>query len=137
MTSAYYDVPLPLEGLDAPSGPAGLAEGLRKADEAIAIVDAHTQPEWKKAALDAVETLAHQMSDLTTDDVWHYLNLHDIAEVREPRALGVVMRQAQRLGMIEATDRTRRSDRPVCHANPKRVWRSLLSSGPSVRLASA
>jgi hypothetical protein len=43
----------------------------------------------------------------------------------EPRALGALMREAARNGLIEATDRVRPSERPQCHMNPKRVWRSL------------
>jgi hypothetical protein len=42
----------------------------------------------------------------------------------EPRALGAMMVQASRDGIISATDRTRNSLRPVCHSNPKRVWKS-------------
>lgn len=134
MNPMPYDVPLPLEGLALT--PAQQGEVLT--DEAVALVDAHAQPQWKQAAYEAVETLASRQVDLTTDDVWHFLRLHGLADgTHEKRAMGAVMRRAQSAGIIKATDNFRRSERPECHRNPKQVWASLLHSGPVVRLASA
>lgn len=129
-----YDVPLPLEGLP----PTREEQAAFLTEEAIGLVDAHAQPAWKVEVFRAIEALAQRQPDLTTDDVWEYLHLHDLAHgTHEKRAMGAVMRAAAKAGIIEITDSVRRSNRPVCHQNPKRVWRSLLHNGPAVRLASA
>jgi hypothetical protein len=133
VSQSYTNVPLPLEGL-----PTIEEVCTAVTEEAIALVDAHAQPGWKTSALHAIETLASYQPDLTTDDVWHYLRAHDLAGgTHEKRAMGAVMRAASAAGMIERTANHRESNRPECHKNPKRVWRSLLHSGPTVRLASA
>lgn len=93
-------------------------------DEAIARVEENAEPVWKKAATMAIRSLAVELDEFTTDDVWEWLYSMAIEAPHEPRALGAMMLQASRDGLISPTDRVRKSARPVCHANPKRVWRS-------------
>lgn len=100
------------------------------ATEAIARADDHADGAWKETALAAVFLCARWLPELTTDDVWALLDDSD-ESTHERRALGGTMRQAARAGWIEATDRTRKSKRPVCHRNPKAVWRSLVFGGES------
>jgi hypothetical protein len=97
-------------------------------DEAINRVDEHADPIWKRAALMAIRSIAVDQDELTTDDVWQWLYDMAIEAPHEPRALGAMMIQASREGLISATDRVRKSLRPVCHANPKRVWMSNVRS---------
>lgn len=128
----FYDMPLPLEGLPP------ISDGWAERDHAIGLVDEHAQPDWKTAVFTAIETLAHHQVDLTTDDIWHYLAMHDITtQTHEKRAMGAVMRAAAKAGLIEATGNFRESERSVCHRNPKRVWRSLVANAPALRVASA
>jgi hypothetical protein len=93
-------------------------------DEAINRVNEHAEPIWKRAALMAIRSIAVEQTELTTDDVWLWLHEMAIETPHEPRALGAMMVKAARAGLISPTDRTRKSLRPVCHANPKRVWQS-------------
>ena len=131
----HYDVPLPLEGLPPIAEP---SDGRAERDLAVGLVDQHAQPDWKTAVFTAIESLAHHHSDLTTDDIWQYLVVHDIdIDTHEKRAMGAVMRAAAKAGLIEATGNFRESDRAVCHRNPKRVWRSMVASAPVLRVASA
>lgn len=89
-------------------------------DVAMEQVDEAADALWKADALEAVRLLAICQAEITTDDVWEYIN-----PPREPRAMGPIMNRAQKLGYIEATDRTRQSERERCHARPLRIWRSL------------
>lgn len=102
------------------------SDGRAERDDAMARVDAHANQIWKDTALRAVAHLARYQDEMTTDDVWESLETHyPHLGTHEPRALGPVMRRAATLGIIERTDRTRDSDRAVCHRNPKRIWASV------------
>jgi hypothetical protein len=94
------------------------ATAIAARDEAVDRVERHADPTWKVRALEAVRRVPSG-SLFTTDDLWG----DGLDEPREPRALGAVMRAAQRGGLAVPTDAYRPSDRPVCHRNPKRVWR--------------
>lgn len=88
-------------------------------DQAIQQVEDNADTDWMRQALAAVKWCAHYHGLFTTDEVWTML-----PEVREPRALGAVMRKAQKAGWIRPTDRVRNSSRVECHARPVRVWES-------------
>jgi hypothetical protein len=92
------------------------------ANEAIARVEANAELKFLTAALDAVRRCADELNCFTTDDVWDRLDV----EAHEPRALGAVMRTAQRERIATPTDGYEKSRRSECHARPIRVWRSLL-----------
>lgn len=93
-------------------------------DEAIERVDRNADPEWKRQALAVVQRLAQQRAEFISEDAWPYL-----PPVREPRALGGIMRTAQARGWIEPTDRVVPSPSKVGHGRPSRVWRSRLYPG--------
>jgi len=86
-------------------------------------VEDHAAPEWKDHALEAVRATARSGREFTVDDVWPNLAggaTHDL------RAMGPVMKRAQRLRLIEPTGRFELARRISCHKCPRRVWRSLI-----------
>lgn len=90
-------------------------------DRAIDIVEANMPNDWREEASRIIFRLARTCDEFTTDEVWAGLS-----QPPEPRALGAVMRQAQRDGWIRPTDRVRNSVRVECHARPVRVWVGVL-----------
>lgn len=98
---------------------------------AVAQVASRTNPAWSRAVLDVVYELARTRAEFTTDDVWEALDAAPgVPHVHERRAMGAIMRSAQKSGWVAATDRFARSRRPVCHSKPVLVWRSTVRSGP-------
>lgn len=95
-------------------------------DEAMARSEAHAAASWKQAAAEAVVGCARNLPAFTTDDV-HRLLDETGAVTHDTRALGPVMRNAARAGLIETTDQYVRSSRVDCHARPIRVWRSKVA----------
>jgi len=93
-------------------------------DHAIQRVDQHAEPDWKEHAYTAVlETAREQPDGFIVDDVWP--RIPDTVEApHELRAMGAVMRRAQRDGMIVPTRDFLLSARVTAHRNPRRVWRS-------------
>lgn len=103
-------------------------EAARRArDEAIERVSRGTPVAWVTAARNAVERLAADEVEFTTDDVWAL-----VPQLDEPRAMGPIMLWASERGLVEATARTRPSKRTEAHAGPKRIWRSLVTVPPSL-----
>lgn len=94
-------------------------------DKAIARAWKHADPLWLETATQVVESLASQMKEFTTDDVWSELRVLDVS-THEPRALGAVMKQAKKDGIIIATDRFVASSRVSNHGGNIRVWKSGL-----------
>lgn len=90
-------------------------------EAALARVDAAADPEWKKKARDAIRIVACQQPELTTDDVWKL-----VPATRENRALGALMTEAARAGIVALTEKTTKSARPGCNRRPVRVWKSLV-----------
>jgi len=68
--------------------------------------------------------LAKERDTLTTDDVWAALPKN--ATTPEPRAMGGIMVECARAGVIKRTDRVVKSTREVCHRRPIAVWESLV-----------
>lgn len=95
-------------------------------DKAIVRVDLAADPTWKKAADFAIRAVAYERAEFTTDEVWQTLHELAVESPHEPRALGAAMKRAARDGLISATNKIEQSARAVCHAAPKRVWRSML-----------
>jgi hypothetical protein len=97
-------------------------------DEAINRVEANADHVWLTGATEAVRMLARTRDEFTTDDVWNRLDNAGYQPPHEPRAMGAVMRQAARDGLVVKTDRVRNSVRVECHARPVAVWASLTRS---------
>lgn len=68
-------------------------------DAAIDEVEAGADREWKRAALAAVRRLAGRGLPFSTDSVWEEMG--EAAPVREPRAMGAVIRRAFTTGIIQ------------------------------------
>jgi hypothetical protein len=82
--------------------------------------------EWQVDALVAIRAVAVAQPEVTTDDVWRALGRSpDI----EGRAMGAAMRAAAKLGLVQRTERTAKSQRVACHRRDLRVWRSLIHGG--------
>lgn len=96
-----------------------LAEAAR--DEAMARADGHADPLWRDAAMRVIRSLAASGAEFTTDEVWSALARSGHV-THEPRALGALMVQAGKAGIVKPTDRYRNSRRVECHARPVRVW---------------
>lgn len=108
-------------------------------DAAIAAVGTHASKTWLRMAVKAVKYVAERREYLTTDSVWYVLEVRWRSEIvaspAERRAMGAVMREAQRLGYVELSGMTtlnshiRRhveSIRATCHARPLTVWKSKI-----------
>jgi hypothetical protein len=111
------------------SGQRGLfdpAEGSRLRDEAIKRVAQGADAHWRRSAMIAVHEVALVEQEFTTDDV--EVKLRDLTSVRprDLRALGAIMLAAVTVGLIERTDRTKKSALAKNHRRPKQVWQSLV-----------
>mgnify|MGYP000072417831 FL=1 len=94
-----------------------------KTAEAIEAAHEAADPTWLKAtekALDAI--LAKPGAEFTTGDIWDALTKQGVKMPREPRALGGVMRQAQRNGKIVAAG-SRMGKRPSGSTGHTTLWR--------------
>lgn len=91
-------------------------------DAAIATAEKHAVPEWIAFARHVVEQVARANEYFISDAVWEA----GLGKTTNARALGAVMTWARREGLIEPTDRVRRSAQKGCHGMPRRVWRSLV-----------
>lgn len=68
-------------------------------EAAIDTAEAGADREWKKAALAAVRRLAARGRPFSTAHVW--TEMGEAAPVREPRAMGAVIRMAYTVGIIQ------------------------------------
>lgn len=85
--------------------------------------EAHADIKWKRAAYQAVINLANVRTFFTTDQVWEVLEKKGLS-THEPRALGAIMQQAKRNGVIESTGQYVQSHRRECHSRPIPVYRA-------------
>jgi hypothetical protein len=88
---------------------------------ALDLVEEGADPDWKVAALAAVEKTCKELREFISDDVWRTGGL-DLT--RENRALGPVILTARRLGWCDKTGRYLSSTRS--HLRPMPIWRSHL-----------
>lgn len=95
-------------------------------DAAIARVGAAADPVWVKAALEAVVYVCERRATFTADAVWWVLEYAGIVVPDEPRALGAVMKIAQKVGVCVPTRQFEQTVRPSRHGTDVRVWRSTI-----------
>lgn len=81
----------------------------------------HADSSWMFDARRALAHIAATLPTFTTDDVWAFLD-SSTATTHEPRALGAVIRNAHRAGLIHPTGGYIPSTRPECHGRPVRQW---------------
>jgi hypothetical protein len=82
-------------------------------------------PIWQDAARNAIWTVARSQPELTVDDVWTELEKVDV-RTPDNSALGPLMREAAREGLIHRTNLWRPSTRPSTHKRPIVLWSSLI-----------
>ena len=97
---------------------------------ALAVVDKGAPESFKALAFVSVCRVASHLATFIVDDVWADLYRDGIGPpVVEKRAMGAVMQRARKEGVITPTDQFRPSAQKQCHANPRRIWRSLHPRG--------
>ena len=79
---------------------------------------------WKEATLDAIHATAKRRDKFIVDDIWP--QFHSSETTGDLRAVGPLMRVAQREGWISPTGEFRPSYVPSHHATPRRVWESKI-----------
>lgn len=94
-------------------------------DEAITRVGHNADPQWVTACYNTIVQIAFNKQRFTTDDVWDALDRAKVATPHEPKAIGAVLRQAAKDGLIYATDDHKPSARVACHARPLRIWEQV------------
>jgi hypothetical protein len=105
--------------------------GIKARDDAIARAGAHAEAQWRECCRAAIEFVAATHAEFTSDDVWDVLRkfFDPVPTTHEPRALGAIMRQAERDAICVPLSKWRLSKRPQCHRRPVRVWWSNLRQG--------
>ena len=90
---------------------------------AIDRAEAAANPEWICMAKAILVILAKQRREFTTDEIWRSLQDANVG-TKEPRALGALMRKAEKARLIEKIPgKWIKSTRPECHHRPLQVWR--------------
>lgn len=92
-------------------------------EDAIERAYKHAPDEWRKYALQCVEAVAKRNEEFTVNEVRSLIKA-GIYKTHDNRALGGVMKTAQRLGIIEPTGNTIPS--VVGHRTPIQIWRSRI-----------
>jgi hypothetical protein len=92
---------------------------------------------FKAAAYAGVRWRALHQLVITTDDVWAYLETFKSELSPEPRVLGLVMKQAQKDGLIAPALGYRRSRRKKNHGRMVREWVSIVYGRGSDQRAKA
>ena len=113
-TSRAIDIqrPLPREAHKA------IAEGM-------AMADAGANELWKAAFRTLILDVAHRMDFFTVDDLLDEADAHPLpANTGNLSAIGPLVREAVRNGVIVFTGRVQRSRRAVKHGITHRIWQS-------------
>jgi hypothetical protein len=99
-----------------------LATATDTKNKAIAQVASNANPDWYNQVYNIIRDIATTTDTFTTDDVWQAIEHQQLPTPHEPRALGAIMRHAQRDNLIQPTNSYVPSHRVACHARPIRVW---------------
>ena len=84
----------------------------------------HASSDFIERAYLAVCAVACRETEFIVDAVW--TELGSVPSTHDRRAMGSVMLRAVRDRIIKPTEEFRASAQRQCHANPRRVWRSLV-----------
>ena len=77
--------------------------------------------EWKQTAWDIAIKTSYELEEWTTDELWN----RGLPNVKEPRALGGILRRLSSEGIITKTDRVRTSNRhEQNHGRSITIWKS-------------
>jgi hypothetical protein len=109
------------------SGEFDVKESSKRRERGIEQAEKGANPDWMRAAAEAVASVAREHETFTTDHVWAWLAAHakDVS-TPEKRAMGAVMRDAVQMNLcVRVEGRFVRSSRTACHRRPLQVYRSL------------
>ena len=105
--------------------PIDTTAGIKARETALQAVERGAPREWKDKALEAVRACCLGNPEFLADLVWQYLE----DRPPEPRAMGAVMRKAEKAGYCSKTDRFKPTAVVANHRAPKRVWKSNIYEG--------
>ena len=89
------------------------------------LADDHADPKWKHVFDACVLAVARKLPELTSDDVLAEFELLKVQpNTHTEKAIGPCMLRARSMGILVATDRVVRSERPRKHGNRHQVWKS-------------
>ena len=96
-------------------------------DTAIARVTM-ASADWQPFARLALQTIACEREEFTTDDVWRLLHERGIPDPRDNRSMTGAIGYGATHGLIEWTPLSRRTPHPATrnHMRPQTIWRSLI-----------
>ena len=78
---------------------------------------------WKNIAWELAVRTSYELEEWTTDELWN----RGLPRVKEPRALGGVLKRLRKAGIIEKTNRVKTSDRhEKNHGRTITIWRSVI-----------
>ena len=92
--------------------------------QAINKVERNANEQWVSTAMFIILYLSKEHTQFTADMVWSEFKHYPTIKTHEPRAMGAVMRKAQKIGLISRTSFFVNSNRTSCHNGPKRIWKS-------------
>ena len=98
--------------------------GICNRDDAIDRVERNNRV-FVDDAMSAVRLTAKTLDTFTTDEVWANM-IGSTPDSVEPRAMGPIMVNAKRAGLIEKSTQIRPSTMAACHFRDKTVWISRL-----------
>jgi hypothetical protein len=102
-------------------------------NEAINQAEVNTDEAWKVRARAALLRLCETRRIWTSDDVWEL----GLEKPREPRALGGLVRDLVKTGIVVWSGGFDRSRQKGCHMSYTKVWRSTIYRGPSDQVGTA
>ena len=92
-------------------------------DKAIADGHDHAKVEWRNYALQCVEAIAKRRQEFTVNDVREMIH-NGPYKTHDNRAVGGVVKRAQRYGMIRPSGRT--IPNRVGHGTQMQIWSSCI-----------
>lgn len=98
--------------------------GEQLAAQGMATAIANAGRTWQEIATDAVLTVARLNITFTADDVWAFMQSHNLPEPPTRQALGAVLKSLSKAQKIVATGAWCNSARPETHTRPLRVWQA-------------
>jgi hypothetical protein len=96
-------------------------------DEAMDRIERNTNPEWQRFMYRIIVEVARRHAFFATDRVFARAFEHDnVPPVHDRRALGPIMKHAEKLGICRPTPKFELCRRRSRYAAPLRVWKSLI-----------
>lgn len=101
------------------------AETQERIAEGMARVDQNADEKWKHIFDCCVLAAARRLPEITVDDVLDEMEkLPNAPSTHNLAAIGPAMKRAFEMGVLQRTDRVKRSRRGIKHGNRHNVWGS-------------